>query len=380
MVRRIRRFFMPSVTLGGYITRLFLQRFVGILLGLTIILQMLDLLATSDDILAADGATRAELLRYVALRFPQLVSQFAPFAALLATLLSLATLNQHSEIAVMRAAGLSPHRILFPLGLACAMIAGSHFAFHEAVVIDANRSLSGWRSADFAVDHRDFQAAPTAVRITNGSELVYVDTVSLIRGQIVLDGLTLYSRGPRGQITGARRADFAFYSGGQWTLHNVRALDTRSYATEVHARLPWSLTTPPDRFLALSIRPDEESLTALNKAIRQLDREGLPTDRLRSSLMKRLSGPLSSLIMPLLGAVTAFGARRTGSLALRLTIGVALGFTFFVADNFMIAMGKFGVVPPFLAAWAPLLLFVLVGYAILILAEEGRFRRVVSRS
>ena len=47
-----------------------------------------------------------------------------------------------------------------------------------------------------------------------------------------------------------------------------------------------------------------------------------------------------------------------------------LGFAFFVADNFMVAMGGFGSVPPLLAAWAAFLLFFLIGETVLFRTEE----------
>ena len=73
-----------------------------------------------------------------------------------------------------------------------------------------------------------------------------------------------------------------------------------------------------------------------------------------------------------LAAVAAFGVSRGGNLVIRLVFGMALGFSFFVADNFMLAMGEFGVAPPFLAAWAPFFLFMLVGYTVIFHTEEGK--------
>ena len=73
--------------------------------------------------------------------------------------------------------------------------------------------------------------------------------------------------------------------------------------------------------------------------------------------------------MPLLAAVAAFGLARSGQLFLRGDRHVP-GFAYFVADNFALAMGNFGAYPPFLAAWGPFLLFLLVGEAVLIRTEE----------
>ena len=57
--------------------------------------------------------------------------------------------------------------------------------------------------------------------------------------------------------------------------------------------------------------------------------------------------------MPLLAAVAAFGLARSGQVLLRAAVGMALGFAYFVADNFSLAMGNVGAYPPLLAAWAP---------------------------
>ena len=50
--------------------------------------------------------------------------------------------------------------------------------------------------------------------------------------------------------------------------------------------------------------------------------------------------------------------------------GMALGFTYFVVDNLSIALGNAGAYPPFLAAFAPFFLFLLIGESLLIRSEE----------
>ena len=51
-------------------------------------------------------------------------------------------------------------------------------------------------------------------------------------------------------------------------------------------------------------------------------------------------------------------------------IGMALGFAYFVVDNAALAMGNFGGYPPLIAAWAPFMLFLLVGETVLVKTEE----------
>jgi lipopolysaccharide export system permease protein len=51
-------------------------------------------------------------------------------------------------------------------------------------------------------------------------------------------------------------------------------------------------------------------------------------------------------------------------------IGMALGFAYFMVDNFSLAMGNAGTYPPLVAAWAPFFLFLLIGETVLFQTEE----------
>lgn len=370
--RALRRMFVPSRTLARYMIKMHLTRFFGILIGLTAILQMLDLLAQSDDIMAAEGANWASLASYISMRVPQLVSQFVPFSALLATLLTLATLNQHSEVVVMKASGLSAHRILLPLGIASFIIAGAHFIFNETLVVKANADLEYWRANDYAVDLPPNAGPSGRVWLKEGETIVLVEAVSGIRNRVVLDKVSLFERDDRGRLQAMAHADFAWYQNGRWTLHEVRRFDAKTHQLSINATEPWDIPTRPERFQALTVKADHVSFPALWESMKELKVDGLPTERLLASFYHKVAAPASSLLMPILAAVAAFGVQRAGNLVLRIVFGMALGFSFFVADNFMLAMGEFGVAPPFLAAWSPFLLFLLVGYAVIFHTEEGR--------
>jgi lipopolysaccharide export system permease protein len=87
-------------------------------------------------------------------------------------------------------------------------------------------------------------------------------------------------------------------------------------------------------------------------------------------LWHKISEPLSTILMPLLAAVAAFGLARSGQVLARAAIGMALGFAYFVIDNFALAMGNVGAYPPLLAAWAPFFLFLLIGETVLVRSEE----------
>jgi lipopolysaccharide export system permease protein len=76
------------------------------------------------------------------------------------------------------------------------------------------------------------------------------------------------------------------------------------------------------------------------------------------------------VLMPLLAGLAAFGLARSGQVLIRAAIGMALGFTYFLVDNLSLALGNVGAYPPALAAWAPFLLFLFIGEAVLVRSEE----------
>src|SRR3546814_11051391 len=106
------------------------------------------------------------------------------------------------------------------------------------------------------------------------------------------------------------------------------------------------------------------------RAIGDLKAAGRPVGPLEAALHHKISGPLSALLMPLLGAVAGFGLARSGKLFVRIVLGMGLGFAYFVGDNFALAMGNLCPIPPLLAAWAPFLLFYLIGESVLFRTEE----------
>src|SRR6218665_3706627 len=141
--------FFPSRTLTAYLARLFVVRVLAVLLMLVLVLQTLDLLGESGKILAAPGNGQEQLWTYVSLRAPQLVARFLPYSVLLATIITLATLNQNSEVIAMKAAGLSAHQVLAPLFISALLVAALSFAFNERVVARSSGTLKAWTNADY---------------------------------------------------------------------------------------------------------------------------------------------------------------------------------------------------------------------------------------
>jgi lipopolysaccharide export system permease protein len=360
--------FFPSRQLAFYTVKLFVTRSLAVLMALILVLMTLDLLGESGKILAVPGNGEAELWKYVSLRVPLLISRFLPFSVLLGTLIAFTGLNQHSEVVAMKAAGISAHQMLAPLIVASLLIAGALFVFNEQVVVNANRQVTIWSDNDYKPVPPE-SGILSNVWILDGDDLVEADHVGGGGSRFHAEGVTIYERqaGELQRVLKAARADPA---GSAWKLSDVRVYDSAMNAVR---RLPETTAMQgiqPEQLTLAKVDPDQLDFWTLKERIGQLERAGRPTAEAKAGLWHKVSGPLSTLLMPLLAATAAFGLARSGQVLVRATIGMALGFAYFVADNFSIAMGNVGAYPPMLAAWAPFVLFLLVGETVLIRSEE----------
>lgn len=361
--------FFPSKTLTLYLAKMFIVRIIAVLIMLVLVLMMLDLLSTSGDILASPGNGQAELITYASLRIPQLIASFLPYSVLLATLIMLVTLNQNSEVISMKAAGLSAHQVLAPLLLTAALVSAVSFAFNERVVTRATSTLKAWEAADYGAIPAD-SGTRANVYLSDGQSVLSAATMTGTGSDILMRDVTWYERSNTGMILTQVRAEQAVYAAPGWRLENAKQFDVGTAQSGNLEDVVVGEALSPDKIELDTVDPESEPFWQLSQSIDAYEAVGRRTGELRAKWWHKLSGPLSAFLMPLLGAVAAFGLARSGQLFLRALIGMALGFAYFVIDNAALAMGSFGGYPPFLAAWAPFLLFLLVGEAVLIRTEE----------
>ena len=362
--------FFPSRTLAAYIAKMFAVRIIAVLLMLVLVLQMLDLLSESGKVLAVQGNGQGDLITYVSLRMPQLVSRFLPYSVLLATIITLMTLNQNSEVIAMKAAGLSAHQVLAPLFLVAGLTSVVTFAFNERIVTRSTATLKAWQNVKYGPIPTE-SGIKTNVWLQDGPNILFARSVVGEGRDMRMEGVAWYRRDPTGMVTEIVTSPAASYANPGWQFREPMMFDVQSARKSLVGNdQTYAKSVEPVQVTISRVDADTESLMQLKGSLSAIREAGFRTTELEGKWWHKLSGPLSALLMPLLGAVAAFGLARSGQLFIRAVIGMALGFAYFVLDNAALAMGNFGAYPPFLAAWAPFVLFFLIGETVLIRTEE----------
>ena len=361
--------FFPSRTIALYLARMFAGRIAAVLVMLVLVLQLLDLLGESGKILAHPGNGEAQVWFYVTLRFPQLVQQFLPYSVLLATLATFFPLNQNSEVIAMRAGGMSAHQILSPMLATALVVAGASFAFNERVVTHCSATLKAWSDAGFG----RIPGATTLrsnVFIADGPHILFAETVVGEGRAMRMDDVTWYDRDAQGMLTAQLRSPHASFAAPGWRLDAPRRFTLATTTSEALPPQVVGQAITPRQVEIAGVNADGESIFSLSRDIATLRSGGRRTTELEGQWWHKLAKPFSAVLMPLLGAIAAFGLARSGQTLLRTVIGAMLGFAYFVVDNAALSMGNFGAYPALVAAWAPFLLFLAIGETVLVRTEE----------
>jgi len=138
-------------------------------------------------------------------------------------------------------------------------------------------------------------------------------------------------------------------------LERVRAL----------GREPGGELEPPSYFKREERPSDTMTFGELAAHIRSLEARGFDVAGLRVQLHRKIAFPMVGLIMTLLGIPFSFVVARRGALyGIGISIVVAIVYWAFL--GIFEALGNNAILPPFLAAWAPNVLFGAAGFYLLL--------------
>ncbi|MBS0408387.1 MAG: LptF/LptG family permease [Proteobacteria bacterium] len=352
-----------GLSLTGYMSRIFAVRTAvaaGALLGL---LQLIDLLERTNDILHRGGAI--EILRYLALRLPDMFQQIAGFAVLAGALFTFNQLAATSEMVAMRATGLSLYQIFrraLPVALS---VAALDLVVAETLAPRAEQALTTWWNASAPAAQKK-EPEPHWFRI--GGDLV-VAKGSTADGR-TLTGLTIYQRD--GDLALMRRmtAQSATPEVGGWKMRDAVVTDVGPQRAVVTAggdvHWPTSLSAG-DAARLFSDSSDISSANAI-KALKGTEPLNRAPAEFQTRIQRTIAQGFAPLIMLLLALPAALGHTRSNR-TLPVIFGLGGGLFYLVVDGLLTAMGQTGVLPPAAAAWGAPVAFGCGALSILLYAE-----------
>ncbi len=355
----------PNI-LDRYIGRKFLAVFLLIFLALLFISALVSFFEGIDNVYEHDKSF-VMLLRNIWYRTPEFVFYILPVAVLTTTLLALGLLAKFNEITAMKACGVSLYRIILPLIILGTLFSLVSFYNQERVLPFANKKAEEiWNQ----INDRPAQSYNYLDRrwILGRSRdrvyhYTYFDPVPGLFSKLFIYDIEpaswtlkriLYA--DRGRLT-------------QETLGLQNLWDRELSGPEVRSfrkadALDLKVAERPDYFIKEWKAPNMMDHSELRSYIAEIEEGGFETTRFRVDLNFKLSFPLVCLIMILLGIPFAFSMGRRGTLV-GIGLSIAIAMVYWGAIAVFRSLGYVRILTPFLAAWAPNLIFGLLGIYLL---------------
>ena len=368
---RIARIRFPRI-IDAYVSRSYVIYFLwsAIVCGtLFIVLTVFDLL---DDIIR-NRIPVFYVVQYLFFLIPQVLMLVVPMSVLLAILISFGILEKHSEVTALKAGGWSLYRIALPVVLITTMVCAGLYFLQDRILPHANMRqdsirhvIKGRPAQTFMRPQRKWIFGENG-RIFNYE---YYDAgrslfVGLNVFEIDLNRLSMLRRMHASRAT--IRED------GKWTLEGgwVRDFGNQTNGFRAFREEFAAFPEKASYFQKEIFEPEESSkltYSELSNYINYLHKSGYNATELQVELNKKVSFPLSCMVMALIGLPFSFSMGKKGALV-GITVSVVIAISYWGIFSVFEQMGAYGMLIPLLAAWAPNILFSAAGLLLLLLVR-----------
>lgn len=353
-VRSYVRFRIAQI-LDLFMARTFLLYFaasLGVCLALVYLFTFFEIV---DEVVANEIPYRM-VGEYFFFLLPHFAIQLAPFGVLLGILITLGWLERTNQLTALKTCGISLYRTIVPLLVTTVAVTGVIFVVQEEVAPFANRRQDYLRGI---IKGRPPQVSePGDHWIFGQNQRLYHYRLfhPQLRRFADFSVLQLDLKGGRiEEIVSARQA---LWDPRQqvWRMSQGwhRTFDPNSFAPFEEYVL--AVSEGPEFFGQEVRESNKMKYVELKKYIENLQLGGFDVDYLKTELYKKLSFPLLSLVMALLGIPFALTLGRRGALY-GVAAGVVLGIAAWGAFGVFDVLGANSLLAPALAAWGANALF-----------------------
>jgi lipopolysaccharide export system permease protein len=363
---------MRHFTLTWYIGRRFLTGIVTTLAICSLLIFMIDLLELlriSGKFGSVPGLT---LVTIAIMRLPAYTEFLFGFAVLVGSIGALLFLNRKSELAVMRAGGLSVWQFLWP-GVLVAFLLGLGGMLLFNPMAAAGRAEAEKRYAKaFGKDANLLQAqgGGSWLRQDGADGESVIGAAAASNRGLTLTGVMVFSYDKGGHFSERVDASRAFLKEGYWQLENAW-VSRLGQEPEKFEKYLVSTYLTPDRVQDALGTVFAVSFWEFPGLIEVAEKAKLSSDKLRIQYEVLWSRPLLCVAMVLLAATVSLRSFRSGGIQTMVATGMIGGFAFFLFSEISRQIGVAGLAQPWAAVWLPVVLLLVISSTVLLHQEDG---------
>lgn len=349
--------------LTRYIIKEFLKIFILTISAFISLYLIIDVFEQMDTLIEYRVQLKDGLYFFL-YKIPFVFYQLSPIAVLMATLITIGIFSRYSEIIAALASGISVLMFSLPFFIFAIFISVVNFTLSESIIPYANQRVAAMKQVFEGSNKTVF--AQDSIWFKDDTDIYNISYIEPDAG--VLKGLTVYRMDGNFNISSRIDAKLVNWKDGTW-------ISPESVLTQFRDNQLLEVSTLKDAAMPLSKKPDElrniERLASemnyreLSKYVKKLKKEGYEATRYSVDLHSKISFPLVSIIMVMIGIPFALRSGRHGGIAIGVGLSVIIGFSYWVVFAVNSSLGYNSIIPPFVAAWFTN--FIFTGFGVLLL-------------
>lgn len=335
------------------LSRFFLRPLIGrILLCCAVLAGLLEVLALLEQagVILSRHLGVLGLLKFMGLHLPALVTEIMPLSVMIGSLFTLLQMALSSEIAIMRAAGLSTFNMFMLLLPAPILFGFIAVGLQFWVVPPCEQYLNSWWNETATVSG-DTDALPS-LWYREGSSIVHVEQVSA--GGTQLEDVSLYVRVPQtGTLQNALHFPHLSRRDGHWTTSpHATAIDV-AQDQESAQIVPFTQEAPllatPQQIMAMTLDSAIYTPGEIWKILHRKAPASLPISNYRMTFFSTLFLPFEMAVMLLITLPVTYIPPRAGIRNPLPVYVMAAGLGIIIVQGMISALGNAGSLPVLLA-------------------------------
>ncbi|OKL42986.1 LPS export ABC transporter permease LptG [Pseudovibrio exalbescens] len=363
---------MAGRTLSVYISMRFLKSIVGLFLFAAVLVLLFDVLELVRRGGDEEGFSVLRVAAISALRVPLILEQVLPFAVLFGSIWAFLSLSRSLELVVARAAGISVWQFTMPALLTGVFLGVFAIGVYNPLAVKLQHMSDDLAAGLFGVEQTYLIQSTGEVWLrqdgADGESVVHARHVMNRGGR--LNGVTIFAFDTEGEFAERIEARTAILREGMWRLSDVTVYRVDSDPQNYGSYTLSTYLTPTEVRESIA-SPESISFWNLPRFIELSQRAGLPAYRYSLQYQTLLAKPVLLVAMILIAAAVSLRVSRFGGIGRLIVGGIIAGFVLYVVSELSSDLGGAGIVPTVVAAWAPGVFGVLMGFTILLNQEDG---------
>jgi lipopolysaccharide export system permease protein len=362
---------MIAGTLSRYFFRRYAMTTIWFLLGVMSIIFLVDFSETTSRTASIPGTGLTGALTLTLYHLPLILQQTIPFITLFVGITTLVSLNRRYELVVTRAAGISVWQFMRPFILGSVLLGLVTIAIINPLAAAGSRAAdqleTTWQAGKS--DGRRSTFIPWMRQISGQQDTIVGARTVREEGTLLVDPVFIHFDS-EGRIVLRQDAATAKLKDGYWLLNKVtearpgqipKVIDSVQLRTNLKQEFVQERLTKPEAVAFLD----------LPAKIRAAKSFGVSSSEMETQFHSLLSLPFLLVAMTMIAATVSLKFSRFNQSSSMIFGGIVSGFVLYVVTVLVKAFGSSGVVPPFVAAWIPVVVAMAIGATILLHQEDG---------